>query len=84
MIHDWETSDHVITFLYCNPFDSKTGCVCSCLAQYFTVLVVLLHSEVIGCQASVVDVENQAGVVNGGIKHLEEVDESLFRLKIEN
>lgn len=31
----------------------------------------LLHSEVISCQASVVDVENQAGIVRGGIKHLQ-------------
>lgn len=58
-------------FLYCNPLSTKTGRVCICLAKYFTVSAALLHSEVISCQASVVDVENQAGVVNGSIKHLE-------------
>lgn len=31
----------------------------------------LLHSEVVGCQTSVVNVENQAGIVDGGIKHLQ-------------
>lgn len=33
----------------------------------------LLHSEVVSCQTSVVDVENQAGVVNGGVEHLRHV-----------
>lgn len=30
----------------------------------------LLDPEVVGRQASVVDVENQAGVVGGGVEHL--------------
>lgn len=46
----------------------------------------LLHSEVIGCQTSIVDVENQAGIVGGGIKHLEQVHKRkrLFRLQTVN
>lgn len=31
---------------------------------------VLLHSEVVSSQTSIVDVENQASVISGGIKHL--------------
>lgn len=44
----------------------------------------LLHSEVISCQASVVDVEDQAGIVDGGIKHLQQVCKRriLFRLQL--
>lgn len=46
----------------------------------------LLHSEVIGCQASIVDVENQAGIISCGIKHLEQVykRKSLLRLQTED
>lgn len=46
----------------------------------------LLHSEVVSCQASIVDVENQAGIVSCGIKHLDEVYKRTryFRLQTEN
>lgn len=33
----------------------------------------LLHSEVVGSKAGIVDVEDQAGVVGSGVKHLERV-----------
>lgn len=33
----------------------------------------LLHSEVVGSKAGIVDVEDQPGVVGGGVKHLERV-----------
>lgn len=35
------------------------------------LLACLLHSEVVGRQPSVVDVEDQAGVVGGGVEHLD-------------
>lgn len=46
----------------------------------------LLYSEVIGRQASVVNVENQAGIVGGGVKHLEQVKKklSIFTLQTED
>ena len=79
MIYDYKT-DHDAKYSSYNPSaHSDTGRVRSRLLQRFTAL---LHSEVIGRQASVVDVENQAGIVGGGIKHLERVDKTkeLFRL----
>lgn len=47
-----------------------TGRAQSHRAMFYNVGRDLLHSEVIGCQASIVDVENQAGIVSGGIEHL--------------
>lgn len=44
----------------------------------------LLHSEVIGRQASVVNVENQAGIVGGGVKHLEQVKKKIKYIYIAN
>lgn len=32
--------------------------------------LLLLHSEVIGRQAGIVDLQGETGVVHGGIKHL--------------
>lgn len=33
----------------------------------------LLHSKVVGSKAGIVNVEDQAGVVGGGVKHLKRV-----------
>lgn len=56
-----------------------SGCACSGLAGVLQCKHHsgrgLLHSEVIGGQTSVVDVQNQAGVVGCGIEHLEQVNE---------
>lgn len=75
MIYDYKTDTLYSSH---NPFSSKTGVPA---AVWLSVLQPLrhggwnlLHSEVIGRQASVVDVENQAGIVSGGIEHLQQVD----------
>ena len=71
------------------PFSGLTGRARSCRAVFYNLGRDLLHSEVIGRQASVVDVENQAGIVSGGIEHLGEKKkvnkgERLFRLQTED
>lgn len=69
------------------PFSGLTGRARSHRAVFYNVGRDLLHSEVIGRQASVVDVENQAGIVSGGIEHLGKKGkqrERLFRLKTED
>lgn len=50
----------------------KVVCAALCLVTKWHCSYNLLNSEVISRQASIVDVEDQTGIVNGGIKHLEQ------------
>ena len=78
MIYDYTTITCLFTLC-------KTGCAYSCLTWCFTDSAVrfLLYSEVIGCEASIVNVENQASIVGSGIKHLEQEQKTYLDFKLD-
>lgn len=72
--------DHDRIYSACSPFCSKAGRrpQLSGSVLYGLVRRVLLDSEVIGSQASVVDVQDQPGIVDGGVENLERIEGKRF------